>query len=150
MARLYDRAAISAAAAAWLRGPGARLLQLRSSQLAQVRPLLRGASTPDELAATLRHELSNNARRFKGQSPWSQAAPPAPNLLESLISSMLEAAHTSLEGPDTDRERYEVIRQHLRDTLLPGQYAMLEGSLLVMASTDFVDDVLRLHQAQPH
>jgi hypothetical protein len=150
IAGLYDRGAVAAAARAWLAGPGAPFLGLKRSEVAALRRAVMGAATREEAAKAIINHIQALAKRRKGASRWERAVTGKLTLLDSLVNTLTSAtdaacSHTAERGPAWGR-----VVSHLNRSLSDEDKQALDRERRSKASLEFLDDLVRLHQARQY
>lgn len=151
IAGLYDRDAIAAAARAWLAGPGAPFLGLKRSEVAALRRAVMAVSTREEAAKAIISHIQALSKRRKGASRWDRVVAGECTLLDSLLINTLTSttdaacSHTAELGPAWGR-----VVTHLNRSLNEEDKQVLDRERQSEASLEFLDDLIRLHQARQY
>lgn len=150
IAGLYRGEAVAKAARDWLAGPGAPFLGLKPSEVSALRRIVAGAITEDEVIQRIEAHLKALSVRRKGASRWGRAGTDKLTLLDSLIAAIRSATETAcslLPERDSDWAR---VHSHLRRLLSSDEQQSLELERGGKASLEFLDYLVRLHQAREH
>jgi hypothetical protein len=150
IAGLYRREAVATAARDWLTGPGAPFLGLKRSEVSALRRIVAGAGTSEQVTQRIHAHLKALAKRRKGASRWERVGADKLTLLDSLVGAIKNAVASACPGPTELDQAWARVASRLTRSLNSEQQQSLELDLGAKASLEFLDYLVRLHQAREH